>query len=504
MKKIDKNFWEAFFHPRSVAVVGASRDPQKWGFTLLFNILKGGYKGRVFPVNPREKEILGLPVYTNMAHIPDPVDLAILVVPPAGILPVIQDCGKNGVKAGILITAGFGESGKRGKALEREMTAIAESFGIRLMGPNCQGIVSTEGASLYAHMPPQFPPPGPVGVVSQSGNLATSFITAGEDIGIGFSRIISSGNEADLQTTDFLEALAEDPGTEVILSYLEGVRDGRKLLEKTKEASRKKPFIIVKAGQTEAGVKAAFSHTGALSGSDALFEALFTQAGAIRAETIEEAIDLSMALISQPLPKGKRVGVVTLGGGWGVLAADYCAKAGLIVEELSSKMIKGLDKVLPPWWNRLNPVDMVAGYRKGDLITTLELFLKSDRFDGVLMLGLGWRTVRGNLLIADARNPEDGMAAAGRDWVEEEKKIFTEVQELGRRYDKPILLASDVIRDIPSLAEGVRARRVAAYPTLVRAVKAYWGLVRRSEIVEGFEGKKEKHRGKNKSRGFKR
>ena len=181
------------------------------------------------------------------------------------------------------------------------------------------------------------------------------------------------------------------------------------------------------------------------------------------------------------------MGVVTLGGGWGVLAADYCAKAGLIVEELSSKMIKGLDKVLPPWWNRLNPVDMVAGYRKGDLITTLELFLKSDRFDGVLMLGLGWRTVRGNLLIAKSRCPENQMAAAGRDWVEEEKKILTEVQELGRRYDMPILLSSDVIREVPSLAEGVRARRVAAYPTLSRAVKAYRGLVRRYEIIKGFE-----------------
>lgn len=488
MKKIDKNFWEAFFHPRSVAVVGASRDPQKWGFTLVFNILKGGYKGRVFPVNPREKEILGLPVYANLGRIPEPVDLAIFIVPPADVPGVIRDCGKNGTKAGIVITAGFGEMGPEGKSLQESITRLAEGFGMGLMGPNCQGLVSTEGASLYAHMPPQFPPAGPVGVVSQSGNLATSFITAGEAMGVGFSRIISSGNEADLQTTDFLEALADDPATEVILSYLEGVRDGRTFVGKSREVSRQKPFIMVKAGQTEAGVKAAFSHTGALSGSDDLFRALFSQAGVIRAETIEEAIDLSAALVSQPLPKGRRVGVVTLGGGWGVLAADYCAKAGLIVEELSPKMIGALNEVLPPWWNRLNPVDMVAGYRKGDLITTLDLFLKSDRYDGVLMLGLGWRTVRGGLLIAEAKSPQDGMAAAGRDWVEEEKKIFAEVQELSRRYGKPILLASDVIREIPSLAESVRARRVAAYPTLLRAVRAYGGLVRRSEIVETLKG----------------
>jgi acyl-CoA synthetase (NDP forming) len=490
MKAKEKNFWQPLFHPRSVAVVGASRDPKKWGFNLLFNIIKGGYRGSIFPVNPREKEILGYPVYPNMAQIPHPVDLAILVVPPADILKVLEDCGRNGTKTGIVITAGFGEVGAQGKALQEEMAILARRLGMLLIGPNCQGIVSTEGASLFAHMPPQFPPPGPLGVVSQSGNLATSFIAAGEAMGIGFSRIISSGNEADLRTADFLEFLAEDPQTEVILSYIEGVKDGRAFMAKAEEVSRKKPLLVLKAGQTEAGVRAAFSHTGALSGADDRFTALLAQTGAMRGETIEEMIDVAAALISQPLPKGRKVGVVTLGGGWGVLAADYCAKAGLIVEDLPLKMVRSLNEVLPPWWNRLNPVDMVAGYRKGDLLTTLELFLRSDRFDGVLMLGLGWRTVRGNVLIADARSPEDGMAAAGQDWIEEEKKIFADVQELGRKYDKPILLASDVIRDIPSLGESVRNRRVAAYPTLSRAVKAYWALVRRYEIVKGFEDSK--------------
>ncbi len=185
---------------------------------------------------------------------------------------------------------------------------------MRLVGPNCQGVVSTGGAALYAHMPPQFPSPGPAGVISQSGNLATSFITAGEAMGVGFSRIISSGNEADLETADFLDSLAADPQTEVILSYLEGIKDGRRFFARAREVSRQKPLLIVKAGQTEAGIKAAFSHTGALSGSDDLFDALLTQTGGIRAETIEEMIDMTAALISQPLPKGRRVGVVTLGG----------------------------------------------------------------------------------------------------------------------------------------------------------------------------------------------
>ena len=183
---------------------------------------------------------------------------------------IIQECGRNGTKVGVVITAGFGEVDRKGKSAEEEMVALARSLGMRLVGPNCQGIVSTWNSSLYAHMPPQFPPTGPLGVVSQSGNLATSLIEAGRQLGIGFSRIISSGNEADLQTPDFLEFLAEDPKTEVILSYLEGLKDGRKFFQTASKVSVKKPFLMVKAGQTEAGVKAAFSHTGALAGSAGL------------------------------------------------------------------------------------------------------------------------------------------------------------------------------------------------------------------------------------------
>jgi acyl-CoA synthetase (NDP forming) len=479
----DNDWTQSLFHPRSVALVGASKDPKKWGFSLLFNIAKGGYPGRVYPINPREGQILGFKAYPSMAQVPEPVDQAILVVPSSDMPKVIQECGRNGTKVGVVITAGFGEVDRKGKNIEAEMVALARSLGMRLVGPNCQGIVSTWGSSLYAHMPPQFPPPGPLGVVSQSGNLATSLIEAGRQVGIGFSRIVSSGNEADLQTPDFLEFLAGDPKTEIVLSYLEGAKDGRKFFQTARKVSARKPFLMVKAGQTEAGVKAAFSHTGALAGSAGLFSGLGRQMGIIQAETIEEMVDLAAALATQPLPKGRRVGIVTLGGGWGVLAADFCAKAGLIIEELSSGMIGELNAILPSWWNRMNPVDMVAGYRKGDLLTSIELFLESNRFDGVLLLGLGWRAVRGGFLKSWAVTAEDGMEAAGQDWIEEEEKIFADLQELGRKYDKPILLASDVIQHTPGYEKAVRQRRVAAFPSLPRAVKAYLGLVERYEFL---------------------
>ncbi len=475
---------EALFHPRSVALVGSSKDPKKWGFNLLLNIVKGNYPGRIYPINPKESEILGFKVYPSIALVPEPVDQAILVVPSSDMPMVIQECGKNGTRVGVVITAGFGEVNRKGKEVEGEMAALARSLGMRLVGPNCQGIVSACGSSLYAHMPPQFPPAGPLGVVSQSGNLATSLMEAGRLLGLGFSRIISSGNEADLQTPDFLEFLAEDPETEVILSYLEGVKDGRRFFQTARKVSARKPFLMVKAGQTEAGVKAAFSHTGALAGSADLFSGLCRQTGILQAETIEEMVDMAAALISQPQPRGRKVGIVTLGGGWGVLAADYCSRAGLIVEALTPRIIRKLDGVLPPWWNRVNPVDMVAGYRKGDLLTSIELFLDSNRFDGVLLLGLGWRAARGGFLKSWSVTDEDGMEAAGQEWIEEEGMIFADLQELGRQYGKPILLASDVIQHTPGYESALGHRRVAAYPSLRRAVRAYLGLVERYEFLK--------------------
>jgi acyl-CoA synthetase (NDP forming) len=475
--------WQALSRPQSLAIVGSSKNPRKWGFNILLHTLEGGYSGRIYPVNPREKEILGLKVFPDMTRLPEPVDLVLLVVPPSDILKVLNDCGQSGAKVGIVITAGFGEMGEQGKRIEKEMVTLARGLGMRLMGPNCQGMVSPE-CSLYAHMPAQFPKRGELGVVTQSGNLATSFQRLGESMGLGFSRVISSGNEADLQTTDFLEFLAGDKETKVILSYLEGIKEGRDFRERISRIISQKPLIMIKAGQTAAGIKAVQSHTGSLSGADALYQALFQQLGIIRGETLEELLDMASALTTQPLPKGRRVGIITTGGGWGVLAADHCAKAGLIVEDLPPGIIQSLDQVLPPWWNRINPVDMVTGYRKGDLLETLELFFKAREFDGILLLGMGWRTFRGSYLKSVAKGSEDPMFALGQEWIEEESKLFLDLQEMGQQYQKPILLASDAVHFTPGFQEAIAKRRVAAYPSPQRAIRAYLGLVKRAEFLD--------------------
>lgn len=485
MMHLMPEFFENLFQPRSVAIVGTSQDPQKWGFHILLNVLKGQYTGRVFAVNPRGSEILGVRVYPSIAQIPEPVDLAVLVAPPADIMKILGDCGQKGINAAIVITAGFGELGENGRAIQDEMVRLARALGIRLVGPNCQGVVSPDPFRLYAQMPSFFPPAGGVSFVSQSGNVITSLLSLSVNQGMGLRHVISSGNEADLTTIDFLESFLADPGTKVILSYLEGVREGRDFFRRIRPVAKKKPLLMLKAGQTEAGVKAAKSHTGSLSGVDPLFNGLCRQAGIIRLETIEEMVDLALALSTQPLPRGRRVGIITLGGGWGVLGADYCVKAGLIVEDLPEELIRALDQVLPPWWNRMNPIDTVAGYRKGDILQTLELFLQSDRFDGVLILGFGWRVARGSLLKAEAKDPGDPMARAGEDWIAEDMQSFDAFPGLIQRYGKPILLASDVLHRIPGYPQSFRNKKLAGYTSLHRVVRAYAGLVERYAFLQG-------------------
>lgn len=476
--------FDSIFQPRCLAVVGASQDPQKWGFHILLNILKGGYRGQVFGVNPRASEILGVRVFPRISYIREPVDLALLVVPPSDVLNTIRDCGEKGIRAGIVITAGFGELGQEGKAIEGEMVRLARAMGMRLVGPNCQGITSPNPMRLYAHMPPLFPSAGGISFVSQSGNLISSMFRLGETLGVGFRRIVSSGNEADLATIDFLEYFLEDPETSVLMSYLEGVKEGGGFFERIRPIAARKPLLMIKAGQTQAGMKAAKSHTGSMSGADPLFNGLCRQAGIIRLETLEEMLDLAMALSTQPLPKGRRVGIITVGGGWGVLAADYCMKAGLVVEDLPKALVRALDKVFPPWWNRINPIDTVAGYRKGDIRRALELFLQSERFDGVLMLGFGWRIARGSILKAQASGPNDPMITAGLDWISEEMENFDALPGLIQRFKKPVILASDVLHFIPGFPRAFQEKGLAAYPSLQRAVRAYAGLVRRYEVLQ--------------------
>ena len=424
--------FDPLLSPRSVTFIGASKSPMKWGFIVLNNLISGGFKGKIYPVNPKESEILNLRVYPSVDEVPEVSDLAVIVTPPSSVLPVLEACVNKGIKAGVVITAGFAEVGEQGARLQREMADIARRGGMILVGPNCNGIMNTNWG-LYSVMPPVFPKPGAMAVVSQSGNVGVSILSRGMTRGFGFSYFISSGNEAHLGLTDFIEFFGEDPQTKVILCYVEGVRDGRRFLEVARRVTRTKPIVMLKVGGTAAGARAAYSHTAALAGSESAFAAAVRQAGIIRVEDMDELFNIGAAFTRQPLPKGRRVGIVTLGGGWGVLAADACAKAGLDVVQFPEETLKALDEFLPSWWSHGNPVDLVAGMREGDIRNSLEVLIRCPQVDGVIVLGMR----------AGPAKQEEGsssfinlIASSGGD-------LFDVVPQLIDAHGKPIILASD-------------------------------------------------------------
>ena len=427
-----------FFEPASVAFVGASSDPRKWGYRILHHIVTGGYKGKLYPINPKGEKIGKLKVYKNVNDLPETPDLAVIVVPTAGILEAIRDCGQKGIKAGIVITAGFAEVGPDGASLQQEMVKTAQGYGMRLIGPNCFGLISTSH-KLYAQMPNAFPPAGSIAVVSQSGNVGFTIASRAMIMDFGCSRVISTGNEADLHSEDFIEYLAGDDQTRVIMSYVEGFKDGRRFFETAGRAGLKKPIIMIKVGETEAGASAARSHTASLAGSDAVFDGACRQAGIIRVRNMQQLMDVGYGFLCHPLPKSRRVGIVTLGGGWGVLAADACAKLGLDVVQLSDEVMKKLDEFLPSWWSRNNPVDLAAGAPPDAMPKVIEVLLQYEKTDAVIALGLPapaavWATADSTGTDGDQR-----LDAA----VETLVGCFQRVKDTSERSAKPVVFAAE-------------------------------------------------------------
>ncbi|MFC1895612.1 acetate--CoA ligase family protein [Thermodesulfobacteriota bacterium] len=436
--EVTKKF-EPLFNPRSVAFVGASNERSKWGFVILNNLINGGYQGKLYPVNPREEQILDLTVYKSIGDIPESPDLAVIIVPPLSVVSVLRECIDKGIRAGIVITAGFAELGDQGLGLQQEMVDVARSGGMILVGPNCNGIMNPWN-KVHIQFPAFFPPPGPIAVVAQSGNVVDSMARQIMLRGFGCSRCVSSGNEADLHSEDYFEHLAEDPHTRVILAYIEGFKDGQRFFDVAREVTRKKPLVILKAGKTLAGAKAARSHTAAIAGSDAVFEAVCSQSGVIRAKSLGEMLNIGVSFLRQPLPQDHSVGIVTGGGGWGVLAADACTDLGLDVVSLPEETISELDSFLPPWWSRGNPVDLVAGGLGEVMFKSVELLLACPSVDGTLVMSI-MPVLRLPTLSpsADAREKEC--------W--EENMVQAVVQVIGRfntlaeRYQKPVIVASE-------------------------------------------------------------
>ena len=376
----------AVLAPDSVAIVGASDDTRKWGGSALRNILDGGYTGTIYPVNPRGGVFFGVQAYPSLADLPEAPDLALLAVGGAQVKGVLEECGRRGVRAAVVLTAGFSETGADGAALEREIIGTATQYGITLIGPNCMGLMSNQKRLHATGFVALHPPAGKLSFISQSGSMGPAVINTCERRGIGIDKFISVGNEAMVSAFDVLDYLCDDPATECVTLYLEGIDDGRHFLRAARRTTSRKPVVVLRGGLTEFGGKAAASHTGALAGSAAVFQAAARQSGVVTCGTTQELVDIGACLAYLPLPRGRRIAILTNGGGPGVLAADEVATNGLELADLTPDLVAALDEMLPLFWSKRNPLDLVAaGF--GDVgLRALELVTRCDTVDAVLSL----------------------------------------------------------------------------------------------------------------------
>lgn len=380
-----KSALDAIFKPRSVAVIGASTRPGTIGRETLHNILLAEFNGKVFPVNPKASVIHSIKAYSTILDVPDAVDLAIVIVPKEHVREVARQCGEKGVKGLVVISAGFSEVGKEGKKRELEVLKVVEDYGMRMIGPNCFGVVNTDpDVSLNATFGKVFPKRGRVGFITQSGAMGEAIMNHARELGIGFSVVASIGNKADISSNDILEYLRDDPETDIILMYLENFGNPRNFTLIAREVSRHKPIVAVKSGRTTLGAKAASSHTGALAGLDVGVDALFDQTGVMRVDTVEELFDVAKALSVQPVPRGNRVVVVTNAGGPGILATDALINNGMEMPALSPATIKRLKSFSSVDASYANPMDMVAGAGPNEFRKTLEIVKKDKRYDSII------------------------------------------------------------------------------------------------------------------------
>ena len=374
---------KALFRPKSVAVVGASRKPGKIGYEILSNIIKYGYKGKIYPVNPKADKILGLRAYSSVKSIGEEVDMVVVSVPAKLVPQVIEDAGEAGAKVAVVISSGFKEIGRAD--LEEEIVRRARKHGMRILGPNIFGIVYTP-ARLNASFGPTDVIPGKIAFITQSGALGIALMGMTIVERIGVSSIISIGNKADIDDADLLEYLVDDPNTKVILIYLEGVEDGRKFMKTAMEVSTKKPIIVIKAGRTEVGARAVASHTGSLAGNVAIYATLFKQTGILQAMNVEEAFDWARAMSYLPEYKGGPLVVVTNGGGAGVLATDTLAERGIYLEKPPKSLVDEVKTFLPPFASLANPIDVTGMMGNEGYVRAVMAALKNPEVGAVLAL----------------------------------------------------------------------------------------------------------------------
>jgi len=388
---------DPLFNPKSVAVIGATNDWNKWGFSTFLSTIDG-FEGKVYPINDKEEIVLGHKAFKKVTDIPGEVDLAVFVIPAPSIPAVMEDCVQKGVKAAVIISAGFAETGEEGRKLQDEVLEIARRGGIRFVGPNCMGFWSAS-SKLKATMIPLQISPGPLALVTQGGNLGTAIAMSANQRGVGFHRYVSCGCTADIPIEDYIEHFGEDPDVKVILTYIEGLEDGGRFIEKTKRVTSRKPVIALKPGKGEATARAIRSHSGVLCGYDEVYEQAFKKAGVIRAETPDEVLDIAIGFLMQPLPQGRNVAILTPGGSYGVVCTDDCVSNKLNVVKLPEETIAEFDQIFPPRWSHGNPVDPAGDRNMVAFLKAPEMILKLDEVDALIFMGMGSVTGVSDMLV---------------------------------------------------------------------------------------------------------
>jgi acyl-CoA synthetase (NDP forming) len=427
------------FAPRAVAVIGASDDPLKWGGSTLHNLIDGGYSGTVYPVNRRGGTVFGLPAYRTVADLPEVPDLALVTLAADQVSAAVEQCGQRGVPFVLVVAAGFSEAGEAGAAAEAQLVQTARAANITLIGPNCMGLIATHTRLHAVGFLEMRPLAGHLSIVSQSGNIGVQLIVAAERRGIGIDKYVTVGNEACTSALDVVDALQDDTQTAATLVYLEGIDDGRQFIDVMRRTTRHKPVVVLRGGLTEYGRRAAASHTGAMAGAADVFLSAARQTGCLVRTSPDESLDLALCLTALPLPPGRRVAVVTLGGGWGVLTADELARNDLELAPLDAFVRAELDKLLPGFWSRGNPIDLVASVDPDVADRTLTLLAESEAVDAILVLGVlrspstGWQS-------ADAAADVALPGAPGRDRFNAAEIAFLDlVTALMERTGKPII-----------------------------------------------------------------
>ncbi|MEW6185166.1 MAG: CoA-binding protein [Thermodesulfobacteriota bacterium] len=463
------------FKPRSVAVIGASGVPFKWGNDIIRTMQEDGYGGTIYPINPREKTILGLPVYRSVVEVPDPIDLAVITVRAEQVPQALRECTQKGIKGAVLISAGFAETGSQGQALQEEVSRLSRQGGIRFVGPNCMGIFSA-AANLNLSLPTGVPK-GSVGFISQSGTFGGIFARAAAVRGCGLSCFISAGNQADLEVADYLEYLAEDPETKVVAMYIEGLKDGKRLFEVGRKIAGKKPVLIYKAGKNQSVSRVTMSHTASIAGEDRIFDAMCRQAGFIRVEELFSLLDGAAILTRLPLPGGKRIGILGTGG-LCVVLADTCVSMGMEVPELKEEHMKFIisDLAFPPHAPApRNPVDF-AGSNRTALQETgvLNKLARLDYIDGLICnTPLTW---------ADSSQSSDAEQERLQDQAAE---LLTAIpQKIG----KPVVTVglNDIAFTSKHMEQAMENAGITSYNSPEAAARAMATLVKYAEIKKRF------------------